>query len=220
MAKRAKSSLPAKKRSYKLRIPTAVYVGRQCWPRQLHNTLTYAETINMSMVGSGLANYHQFKCNGLFDPDTSGVGHQPAHFDELAAIYHHYFVKAARMVVKFGASPSADITTVCLFQNPDTNPLLSLTISTAMERPGAQFQTANFKNQMGTLYSTWKAKAEFGGSPMSNPELSGDASVDPVELTHFTLVGSDTAGTGSFLITGIKIEYDVVWYELRAEPIN
>lgn len=220
MAKRAKSSMPGKKRSIKLRIPTAVYIGRQAFPKQLHNTLTYSEKIDLAMVGSGLANSYLFKCNGLFDPDTTGTGHQPAQFDRLSGLYHHYHVKSSRITLKFASTSTSDVTTACLFQNPDTTPLLSLTISTAMERPGATFVTGNLKNESKTLYSTWSAKKEFGGSPMSDPELSGTASVDPVELTHYCFAYADTAGSTSYLITGVKIEYDVVWYELRTEPQN
>lgn len=220
MAKRARSSVPTKKRQYKLRIPTSVYIGKQCWPKQLHNTLTYAENFSITMAGSFAANTYLFKCNGMYDPDVTSTGHQPAHFDKLASTYHHYFVKASRMYLKFGTTSTADVTTVCLFQNPDTTTLVSGNMDIAMERPGAKYVTGNFHSSNGVLTSSWKAKSEFGGNPMSDPELSGSYSTDPVELTHYVITGSDSAGATSYIVCAVKIEYDVVWYELRAENLN
>lgn len=45
----------------------------------------------------GTANTQLINLGSLFDPDTSGVGHQPLGFDQFAAIYEQYVV----LVVKF-----------------------------------------------------------------------------------------------------------------------
>lgn len=43
---------------------------------------------------------HTFIANGMFDPDSTGVGHQPRGYDEFAEIYNHYTVLGAKIVVR------------------------------------------------------------------------------------------------------------------------
>lgn len=45
----------------------------------------------------GTPSTHVFSLNGLYDPDISGVGHQPLGFDQLVGVmYNHYTVVGAR----------------------------------------------------------------------------------------------------------------------------
>ena len=41
------------------------------------------------------------RAGSLFDPDRTGVGHQPLFFDEMALIYHQYRVLGAKMRIRF-----------------------------------------------------------------------------------------------------------------------
>lgn len=61
--------------------------------------LTYCDTKTIT-PGTGMAN-HVFSMNNLYDPDYTGVGHQPAFRDEWANIYGHYRVLAAHVRVSF-----------------------------------------------------------------------------------------------------------------------
>lgn len=48
---------------------------------------------NVVITGPGCLEY-QFNLNSVWDPDLSGVGHQPYGYDQLAAIYNRYRVIA------------------------------------------------------------------------------------------------------------------------------
>ena len=39
------------------------------------------------------------RLNSLFDPNLSGLGHQPRGFDQLMAVYEKYTVVAAKITV-------------------------------------------------------------------------------------------------------------------------
>jgi hypothetical protein len=65
------------------------------FPDELKCTLKYVEE---GISFSGLAPSAQvFRINSLFDPNLTGVGHQPLWFDQLAFVYGKYLVTAARV---------------------------------------------------------------------------------------------------------------------------
>lgn len=44
---------------------------------------------------------NSFSCNGMYDVDETGVGHQPRFFDEMASFYDKYRVIGSKITVKF-----------------------------------------------------------------------------------------------------------------------
>lgn len=61
------------------------------FPAVAYATMRYSTSI--SITGTiGVATGHIFRANSLFDPDYTGIGHQPYGFDQYAAIYNHYEV--------------------------------------------------------------------------------------------------------------------------------
>lgn len=62
--------------------------------------LKYAEDINVTVDGSIGANY-LFRCNSLYDPNQSGVGHQPMGRDQYANFYKRYVVIGSKITVRF-----------------------------------------------------------------------------------------------------------------------
>ncbi len=51
-------------------------------------------------AGSASKASHTFNLNSMFDPDTSGGGHQPLGFDQAMEMYDHYTVVWARIKVQ------------------------------------------------------------------------------------------------------------------------
>lgn len=58
-------------------------------------TMTYVEKFNLDPGALGaLANY-QFRLNSIFDPNLTGVGHQPTPHDQLEPLFENYTVLSA-----------------------------------------------------------------------------------------------------------------------------
>lgn len=53
--------------------------------------LKYSQNVQLATTGANPI-YHLFRTNSLFDPDYTGVGHQPYGFDQLAILYTKYRV--------------------------------------------------------------------------------------------------------------------------------
>lgn len=61
----------------------------------------YIENISLSGAAAGLCSFHAIRCNSVFDPNKTGVGHQPLYRDEMAANYTSYTVIASYIRVIF-----------------------------------------------------------------------------------------------------------------------
>lgn len=62
--------------------------------------LKYAEEITIDVPIGGGAAVHEFRANDLYDPNITGVGHQPMGFDQLALFWNHFTVIGSRIRVK------------------------------------------------------------------------------------------------------------------------
>lgn len=55
---------------------------------------------------------HQFRANSIYDPDYTGVGHQPYGRDQWVAFYNHYTVLGSKITVHFSATTTSTPTIV------------------------------------------------------------------------------------------------------------
>lgn len=75
-------------------------------PSRLFTVLAYNDRITLTQGTAGLPAVHVFRLNSLFDPDLTGVGHQPRYHDALlgatgsTSIYHRYRVHACEWDIR------------------------------------------------------------------------------------------------------------------------
>jgi len=211
------SSLPKKKKgtvsqssAVRVRVPYSIRGVKNAFPLQLRNTLRYAETISIS-ISAGISSY-VWSCNSLYDPNTSGAGHQPYYFDQLTTIYNHYTVLKSRFrVVVY--SDTSKYYTVSLFVNDDASAGISNNYA-AIERPGSVTKVFNPQiSEPPTLYSSWDAVKAFGPSPMANDNLQGSSAASPTETQNYHVVIYDESAANTTVKLMAYIEYDCVWDE-------
>lgn len=70
-------------------------------------------------IGGGLVgtcNVQLFNLGSLFDPDSTGVGHQPLGYDQLSQFYEQYVVMSVKYKISFvnGSSSSTALVGVCI----------------------------------------------------------------------------------------------------------
>lgn len=226
MPKRTKTSTKSTKKSRvtpkakklevgKVKVPRVVSFGKQVLPNLLKNTLKYHEAIAVTLT-SGFGQ-HLYSCNGLYDPNTSGVGHQPRGFDQLIALYNHYTVTASRIKVTPGTLSATAVQQLCVYLDDDTTTSVT-TMSQAMERKTATSSPLFTSNELsrGIVRNSWSLSEVFGPNGMNNTLYRGTAAANPTEQTFFVITYEDwQLGTGSYPIT-VEIEYDVVWEELTS----
>ncbi|WP_219929646.1 hypothetical protein, partial [Achromobacter pulmonis] len=77
--------------------PSAInYLNKNLFGNKFTCRMIYAErafTVNPGVGGT--VDTHIFRANSVYDPDESGVGHQPTGFDQLMEFFQYYTVVAA-----------------------------------------------------------------------------------------------------------------------------
>lgn len=100
-----------RKKKYKSRVPRNRFsLVSSTVPRRPMNrsaikgsrkvNLRYCQEILMNPAAAGVPIFNYFRANSLFDPDFSGVGHQPLGFDQWTPFYNHYTVIGATITVE------------------------------------------------------------------------------------------------------------------------
>lgn len=79
------------------------------FPSRLITKMKYAEQLSViGGIGSGFAQY-RFNLNSIYDPNRTGIGHQPYGRDEANAIYNRYRVISCSYVIScYNAGSSGD----------------------------------------------------------------------------------------------------------------
>lgn len=204
-----------KKRSPYDRIPKAM-IGKG-FPEKITCALRYFDYKTPTAASNALAFYH-YKANGLYDPDTTGIGHQPLGFDQFTPIYNHYVVLGARIKATFTYRDEVgDVVhpIMCGIYDDDdgSNSLTYSSIVEGGDRRKYNFLTSN--NDKLEVYSKWTSTRTFGNAPVSDPSQRGSASADPSE-THQWCIWYYNLGNSSHVINvAVDIEYSVVWFEKK-----
>ncbi len=106
----------------------------------MYATLRYVENISVS-VATTVGTQQTMNINSLFDPNRTGVGHQPYLFDTFSTLYNRYRVLKTRWKVTFGNTTGTYNVVVLplngLLTASVTN---SATYETACEQPRSIFK--------------------------------------------------------------------------------
>lgn len=197
-----------KKRTPLYRAPTRVNVGKQAWPPQLTNTVRYVEGISISLsLGIGNA---RFTANGLYDPNQSGVGHQPMYFDQLTAVYDHYTVLKSK--IKITPSYNGTLYFAAYVDDDSSGPS---NFTSAMEYDESKGYLRNGAVTAFTpIYLYWDATKKFGPNPMANDNLQGTSGSNPSEISTYYITAFDPSTPASAAVQClVEMEFTVVWDE-------
>lgn len=183
------------------------------FPTRLAMRHKYAELTTLTSTAGSLGTY-VIKCNGMYDPNTTGGGHQPMYFDELAALYDHFTVISSfiKITLTTGSTSNAPAQVVLDLDDDATG---VGNINQASEHNRAVVKTIG---QSATapvvLTSFWNAK-QFGPSPLDNDNLQGSSAADPTELSQWILYLGSLNGQNTAVNLGIEVWYNAIWDELK-----
>lgn len=197
-------------------IPKWVGKTKVGFPKELRMKHRYVETLTLAST-TGTPGFYSFRCNGMYDPNHTGTGHQPMYFDQLTAIYDHFNVQTSKITLR-ATVPSTNSTPVCagIYINDDT----TVTPSSAQnccELGSSVYKVIGSRDTPEVVFTKkWSAKEAFGPASLNDPELQGSASADPTEQQIFTIFVQSIDGTTTNRIDWtVTIEYDAIWTELK-----
>lgn len=186
------------------------------FPARFRGSLRYADTITLSSTSGAVATY-VFSTNGLYDPDISGTGHQPAGFDQMMLSYEHYTVLRARMTATFHNNTASVQPTAALGLNASSTPIT--TVTQIVEDGLVTTVRMNGNGVYGCVQTIQRSidVGKFGGVPriLDDPNYRGSVAGNPAEQSYFMLQLWNTELSTSSSAVDIQIEFDAVFTEPR-----
>jgi hypothetical protein len=197
------------KKAFKRKIPRKL---RAPLPMSLTNKHIYSDQFTLTST-AGTTSGYVFSCNGLYDPNITGTGHQPRGFDEISALYDHYIVSHAKITLWYSTT------------NAGSDQLLSIGIRDSTSTPTALNNVMELTNTRTALASYYSPRFKLTHSV--NPKkflgyktsavddvLKGSASANPDEQCFFHINGTpiDLASSTTMKIQ-VLLEYTVRWIE-------
>jgi hypothetical protein len=193
------------------------------FPDTLRTKLRYADTYVLASGVGAIAN-QVMQMNSPYDPDFSGVGHQPMWFDRLcgatgSGIYDRYRVVASTIKVTFSTVSPPSLTTgsvtpalvgVLCQRN---NALLATNTSALMETNNCKWAVIGDKGSgNGTVVITnkYSPRNVFGIDP-EDDTISANYASNPALQWFAHVFKVDDTGASS-IRAYVDIVYDVVFY--------
>lgn len=94
----------------------------------------YIENVSLpAATGPGVIRQYNIYANSVYDPNRTGVGHQPMYHDEMIAIYKYYTVIASYLKVTFNQTDTSQQNYGCVVSQDET---LQADPSTVLEQFG------------------------------------------------------------------------------------
>lgn len=160
-------------------------------PRSLVKKFRYVADISIDPIGAGLMQSYIFRANSLYDPDYSGVGHQPYGYDQyVPTLYNHSTVLGSKITCVFSlgnpAIVNAQNNLICgisLLDNAvaQTNPSL-------VREQGGYCSWTMISNAIAPKRKSLKYSAKrFHGvkDVKDNQQLQHDSGTNPEEQAFF-----------------------------------
>jgi len=192
-------------------------IGRGPLMRMQKVTMRYQGGVALSPGFSGVTATHVFTANGMFDPDNTGVGHQPRGFDQLMVLYDHYVVIATKITVDFIPSSGTSVNGEVGVALRDSN---SVDDSNDYIEGGNcmySYMSGNGGYQTRLVYQVNPNKFLGRSKPLADPDCKGSSSTNPAELAFFHVFATNPVG-GEVLqpvCACVLIEYTAILIEPR-----
>jgi len=186
------------------------------FPDKLTLTLKYAEQFSLTTPASANAVSYVFSCNGLYDPNITGTGHQPLYFDQLMAIYDHYCVLRSKIKVTATSHPTTTTPQQVSVYIGDDASVISTQHLTLLEQSSARANISMLNGDTPKyLYNNWTAQDSFTKDPLAKDSLKGTSSANPTEQSTYIINVNDVSGVGvTTVYFTVEIEYQTTFFEL------
>lgn len=204
---RKRRKFSKRKFSRKLRVPRGLKTSTigTTVPDRLRCKLKYFEQkpFNIALGGN---QYYTIRANSFFDPDFSLGGGQPVGYDQWAAFYNYYRVKACKIkmtVVQNGAT-AGNLCQLVLLPTTDTSGTTINTVTVNAQQPYAQTRFTNVNDGGGAIVhlkgymSTAKIWGQTPAAIQADDDFSATTAANPIKEWYWVL--------GSLALDGVSTQ--------------
>lgn len=173
---------------------------------------------NTVTAGAGVVGSYVFSCNGLYDPNITGVGHQPMGFDQMMTFYDHYTVLRAKIIIDFLYISGSGNLMVTVATRAALTPVTDPTQLIESGMIDYKLLSENLSNEKSRCRLSRTVDIRlFGGidDPLDNPDYRGTVAANPAEQSYFHISIWNSAGTTCSAGFFAVIEFEAVFTEPR-----
>lgn len=183
---------------------------------------TYSDQI--SLAASGFAGQPQtwiFRANSTYDPDYSGVGHQPMFRDEMAAKYNYYTVLSSTVEIIFPAQDTAR-KVVSLWCDDDTTTPTTLTGLQEQRRTVdcVKLDKRNGPLKMKSFYDAARWNKSTVKSILADDQQKVDKASNPATANAKFWILMVWPMLATELLTAETIQVNITYTTLWREPVE
>jgi len=200
------------RRARKVYKPRKLALRRNPFPTSTICTMKYCSTFQLEPAQLTTA-YALFNANSIYDPDVSGLGHQPYGHDQYQALYNHYRVEKSRISITFISSVDSTLGAcyVGIALKDDTT--TETNIDTVREAKGSKGAVLTALSKK-TITAGYNAKIQF---PKIYQAITAQFGANPTEQAIYQIFAvpvnaADNPGTVSCVVT---VHYTVLCWELK-----
>lgn len=203
-----------KKRVYKKRRGKRInpYSSNIGLPLRKTVKLIYCEQFVVSPVTAGLAATQRMLINSMFDPNSTGTGHQPLGFDQWALHYSEYLVKGAKITTTFtNVTPGNSPIRIGHTYQPGTS--LDHDLTDRLERQRWQHNKILLGaiDSKASITSYFSTKKFFAVKDLRDEhQMTALITGSPTLPAYCIIWAQEASGTGAFvedLLCEVKIEF-------------
>lgn len=207
---------PRRKRVIRRRRQKTTLLNRGLtpFPARYITKMKYSESFNLT-IGNGWT--QQMNLNSVFDPNRSGVGHQPYGYDQLTPIYNRYRVISCNYVINC-YSGGVPIRYGCLPCNeaPPINNMSEL-VENPRSKWAVQFPAGSTTKISGKVYIpalVGRTKAQY----MADDRYQAQVGQNPGELAILFITAQNMSDISADTTLTVTLNYTVEFFD--AHPID
>lgn len=185
------------------------------------NTHVYFENLVTLNPSVSIAAVNVFSANGLYDPNVTGVGHQPVGFDEMTSLYGDYIVKRCWVKAVFVNSESAAGALVGIaFTQTGTS---TGDVRQYIENGNCTYSVvgASTGKDCTTVLGQIDISKMAGFNVDNSPDYSGSSGANPaLQIYAHVFAAGITGGDPGSVQASVELRYDVEWRRPRLASLS
>lgn len=191
-------------------------------PDRLRVVMPYFDVYQYLLGTTGIGQYQAINGASIYDPDTSGVGHQPRGYDQYSAMYHKYRVLGCRIRIYGYISTNTIQQPVCVaiwVQDALPAPSLSVIARNMLESNLKArtsiitgYTTSSFNQAIFDIYTPYRVGVQ---GEVSMPGWTADVGADPQRSWYYQICAAPASSfdipTGQIFNVLVRLDYYVEW---------
>ena len=192
--------------------PTPYASALRYIPQKQKMTLRYAQKFKLS-TSAGLCQVHTFRANDLYDPDSSGAGHQPRGFDQMMQLYDHFQVIGSKIRILASSEVQSSVVGVTLTDSTATG---TAYLDYMENNPENTVMGAVAQQQQPHHITLNYSQGKFFGTSALDDKYQGSSGSSPLDQAVYHVFATATDDLASTVVDCVVIlDFIAVFTEPR-----